>query len=73
MVPGQHRSRVGSSTLSKLLRNQNNVMEGLFDGANIDVVYVNFKKVFDKVNHGILAHKLYDLGVTQNFGGWIQS
>ena len=27
-------------------------------GNNVDVIYLDFAKAFDKVDHGILCHKL---------------
>ena len=30
----------------------------------IDMIYMDFVKVFDKVDHGVLLHKLKDLGIT---------
>ena len=32
------------------------------EGKNVDVVYLDFAKAFDKVDHGILCHKLKHLG-----------
>ena len=33
-------------------------------------VYLDFSKAFDKVDHGILLHKLKALGITGNLGMW---
>ena len=65
---GQHRSRTGRSTLSQLLQHHFNIIQGLYDGSNRVVVYVDFSKSFDKVEHGILVHKLWDLGITGDLG-----
>ena len=37
----------------------------------MDVIYVDFAKAFDKVDHGILAHKLRSLGIIGNLGTWL--
>ena len=55
MDPGQHGSRSDRSTLSQLLEHHHNVINSPYEGSNIDVVYVDFAKAFDKVDHGILA------------------
>ena len=34
------------------------------------MIYLDFSKTFDKVNHGILLHKLRDLGITGKLGLW---
>ena len=34
------------------------------EGKNIDVIYLDFAKAFDKVDHGILIHKLRDIGIS---------
>ena len=33
-------------------------------GGSADMVYLDFSKVFDKVDYGILLHKLKALGIT---------
>ena len=35
-----------------------------------DMIYLDFSKAFDKVDHGILLHKLRDLGITGRLGLW---
>ena len=39
-------------------------------GGSVDMVYLDFSKAFDKVDHGILLHKLKALGITGNLGMW---
>ena len=36
----------------------------------VDMVYRDFAKAFDKVDHGILLHKVKDLGITDKLGQW---
>ena len=36
----------------------------------VDMVYLDFAKAFDKVDHGILLHKVKDLGITSKLGQW---
>ena len=34
------------------------------------MIYLDFSKAFDKVDPGILLHKLKDMGITGNLGIW---
>ena len=72
MDPRQHGSRAGRSTLSQLLLHYDLLMKALEEGDNIDVIYLDFAKAFDKVDHGLLLHKLKTLGVKGKLGKWIQ-
>ena len=36
----------------------------------VDMIYLDFSKAFDKVDHGIVLHKLRDIGITGNMGVW---
>ena len=45
-------------------------MHMLDGGGSMDMVYLDFSKAFDKVDHGILLHKLKALGITGNLGMW---
>jgi hypothetical protein len=64
----QHGSISGRSTVSQLLVHHYEIVEGLSKGGNVDCVYIDFAKAYNKVDHGILAHKLKDLGITGNLG-----
>ena len=35
------------------------------------MIYLDFAKAFDKVDHGVLMHKLKGIGVSGNFGVWM--
>ena len=52
----QHRFRSGRSCLSALLSVFDDIMHMLEDGGSVDMVYLDFSKAFDKVDHGILLH-----------------
>ena len=73
MNPGQHGFRAGRSCLSQLIEHHENIMASLEKGCNVDVVYLDFEKAFDKVDHGVLLHKLRSLGITNTLGKWIHS
>ena len=40
-------------------------------GHNIDTVYLDFSKAFDKVDHTILLQKIRNVGVCGNMGNWV--
>ena len=43
----------------------------MLDGSgSVDMVYLYFSNAFDKVDHGILLHKLKALGITGNLRMW---
>ena len=43
----------------------------LDSNSSVDMVYLDFSKAFDKVDHGILLHKLRAVGITGNIGIWL--
>ena len=66
----QHGFRSGRSCLSALLSVFDDLMHMLENGGSVDMVYLDFSKAFDKVDHGILLHKLKALGITGHLGIW---
>ena len=70
---GQHGFRSGRSCLSQLLAHHNEVIEGLVNGSDVDVVYLDFAKAFDKVHHGILLNKLKNIGIRGEVHKWLES
>ena len=38
--------------------------------STVGMIYLDFSKAFDKVDHGILLHKLRDLDITGSLGLW---
>ena len=40
---------------------------------SVDMIYLDFSKAFDKVDHGILLHKLRDMGIVCNLGIWFHN
>ena len=67
----QHGFRSGRSCLSQLLEHYEDILNTLEKGQNYDVVYTDFAKAFDKCDHGLIAHKLKNLGITGKIGRWI--
>ena len=59
--PTQHGFRQGRSCLSALLNVYDNILSMLSSAKNdscIDMIYLDYAKAFDKVDHGVLPHKM---------------
>ena len=69
----QHGFRTGRSCLSQLLTHYDRIVEILESGSNVDTIYLDFAKAFDKVDHGILLKKLSLLGIRGKLLNWIES
>ena len=48
-------------------------MEWLENGDNVDIIYLDFAKAFDKCDLGILLHKVRKVGITGKLGRWVHS
>ena len=59
----QHGFRKGRSCLTHLLKHIDDIIQSLLNGNDHDVIYLDFAKAFDKVDHEILVHKLRQCGV----------
>ena len=43
------------------------------DGTNIDVIYLDFAKAFDKVDFGVTLHKMKKNKTSKKLGRWLYS
>ena len=59
----QHGFRQGRSCLSQLIEQYDLILSLLDREANVDVVYLDFSKAFDKVDHKLLLLKLSKMGI----------
>ena len=83
MNPKQHGFRSGRSYLSQLLEHRfcisqllehhNKILEELEKSNNVDVIYLDFAKAFDKVDRGILLNKLQKIGINGKIVVWIHN
>ena len=73
MDQSQHGSRENRSTLLQLLEHHEEIVKILEDGDNIVSIYFDFLKAFDKCDHGILMHKIKNLGIKGKLGVWLCS
>ena len=68
---GQHGSRGRRSTLTQLMAHWDSILDGLKDGNGVECVYLDFSKAFDKVETGVLLHKLKSSKVLGRMGVWL--
>ena len=73
MNPNQHGFRKGHSCLSQLLQHQDTITHLLEQNMNVDVVYLDFSKAFDKLDIRITLQKLYNMGVVGKVFHWIEA
>ena len=67
----QHGFRSKRSCLSQLLKHYDDILKGLENGQNVDTIYLDFSKAFDKVDKGILARRMKEMGIHGRLGEWI--
>ena len=68
----QHGFRRRRSCLSQLLKHHSHLIEVLEERSSADVVYLDFAKAFNKVDHGVILLKLRNLGVGEKLLEWIK-
>jgi hypothetical protein len=61
------------STTSNLLVFQNNVLQAFRSSVQVDVIYTDFSKAFDKVDHIALSTKLLNVALRDPFHSWLVS
>ena len=71
--PSQHGFRSGRSCLSQLIAHHDKILSLLEEGHNVDVVYLDFSKAFDKLDFNITLKKLHSLGISGKLGKWLFS
>ena len=69
----QHGFRKSKSCVTQLLAHIDSILNMLSDGANADVIYLDFAKAFDKVSHKILFKKLENLGIGGKILTWLKT
>lgn len=69
----QHGFIKGRSTTSNLGVFVSDVLKGMELHAQVDVIYTDFEKAFDRVDHVILLRKLQELGIQGDLLRWVQS
>ena len=72
MNPNQHGFRAGRSCLSQLFQHQDQITQFLENGKNIDVIYLDFAKAFDKLDIKITLQKIFNMGIAGKLFDWIE-
>ena len=73
MNENQHGFRSNRSCLSQLLAHYDSILAVLESNQQADVIYLDFAKAFDKVDHGILMHKLKNFGIIGKVAQWVHN
>lgn len=73
LVDNQHGFRQKKSTLTNLILYQTKIISAFEHGQQVDSIYTDFQKAFDKVNHRLLTAKLEHFGFNGSFLNWIKS
>ena len=68
----QHGFRKRRSCLTQLLDHVDNILKCLNSGDEVDVIYLDYAKAFDKVDHNILLAKLKRYGIDGKLFDWIE-
>ena len=71
--PNQWAFQKGISTESLLLLLTETWKKAVDQGNKVGVIFVDFKKAFDTINHNILKDKLQAAGISGPFHEWIES
>lgn len=69
----QHGARSGRSIITQLLQQHQRILKILEQGSNVEVLFLDFSKAFDLIDHSVLLSKLASLGVGGNLLRWIAS
>ena len=74
MNKDQHGSRSRKSCLSQLLEHQDEILRMLEQGENVDVIYTDFEKAYEKVSHTKLQEKMkVKYGITGKLAKWLRN
>ena len=68
----QHGFRSGHSCLSELLDHFDDILTGLLENKDTDIIYLDYAKAFDKVDHPLLIQKLEKYGIHPSLIRWIK-
>ena len=69
----QHGFRKQRSCVTQLLEHIDYILKTLAEGEEVDVIYLDFSKAFDKVSHNVLLEKLKHYGIDGKLYKWIES
>ena len=64
---------MGRSCLSQLIAHFDHITRLLESGQNVEVVYLDFAKAFNKVDFLIMMRKIHSIGISGKLGQWVYS
>ncbi|PZC82315.1 hypothetical protein B5X24_HaOG210618 [Helicoverpa armigera] len=64
--PFQHGFLKGRSTVTNLVLLNNYITDAMDHGGQVDVIYTDYSKCFDRIDHSILLRKLEGIGIRAN-------
>ena len=67
----QHGFRSGRSTLTNLIEYYESILLLLQHHQDVDSIYLDYSKAFDKCDHNIILRKLHTLGIRGKINTWI--
>ena len=71
--PSQYGFQSGKSTLTNLATHTSYIRLNMAKGSQVDSIYTDFSKAFDKVDHGLLLFKLGRYGIRGPLLAWLGS
>ena len=72
-IPEQHGFLKNRSTVSNLLLSNDYFTSSMDSGAQVDLIFTDFSKAFDRIDHLILLQKLQYAGIHGNLFRWFKS
>ena len=69
----QHGFVTGKSCSTQLLELMEELTEALDSNEDVDIIYLDFAKAFDKVPHKRLLKKLWGYGIRGKVHSWIKN
>ena len=72
MNDNQHGFRSGRSCLTQLLKHHDQIISLMEQHQNVDVVYLDFSKAFDKVPYKQLLSKIKSFGIEGKLFNWLE-
>lgn len=71
--PQQHGFLKGRSTTTNLISFIDTVTAGMEGGGQVDAIYTDYSKAFDRIDHSTLLEKLNDAGIRGDLFRWLTS
>lgn len=72
LINEQHGFVPGRSTTTNLLNFEEYILEALEGRYQVDVIYTDLSKAFDRVNHSVLISRMHSIGVYGSMLMWLQ-